>query len=125
MVKVVTVKSRCPLCGGVGCVFRAGFYYTRAKPRKRNRFKCKGCLRGFNLRRRVYFGLDYDLKVLREIERLVFCKKNSFNKFDNKKSFNYSSREIARIVGNKFKTKVSKSQAWFLVRRFRENRKDS
>ena len=122
MVKVITVKARCPKCRNGGCVFRAGFYYTIAKPRKRRRFRCKFCCVSFNFRRKVYFGLDLDLKVLREIERLCFVNKGFINKFDNRKSFFYSNREISRLIKTKFKVDVSKSYVWFLANRFKNNK---
>lgn len=119
--KVITVKKKCPNCRQFTLVKR-GYYRTTARPKKRRRWSCKSCGKHFGLRSIIlqkFRYKQYDLKILRLIDKLRKEERTLPKKYDGKGNQLYSSRDIAKMV--KFKGRpLSKSGVAQIMKSFKE-----
>lgn len=118
MVKIFTNKRKCPYCRGN--VVKRGLYFTKSNPRKRQKYSCRQCGKFFTFRSKKYFKLHHPIKILKYIEKLSKTNKLFVNKYDNRKSLNYSSREISGIIKKRYRYHIAHSKVSGLIKRFKK-----
>lgn len=112
MVKIKTVKAKCPNCKTKSLIKRR-IAHTKRRPHKVRYYSCTNCNKYFNLKPKRFKYSQYNAKIINIITKLSYKEKISPNKYDNKKSIYYSSREITNIINKKLGyNAVSKTGVW-------------
>lgn len=112
----IKVRMECPSCKQK-TLRKAGYYYTRRKPRRHTRFICKNCGKSTSVRQG--FARSWDAKVNKRVKILINEKTLFSSKYDNRKIPYYSSRAIKEIIRRRYRINISKSAIAVLIKKFR------
>ena len=99
-------KRFCPRCFGRNIV-KAGIVRAKNPPYSRRKYKCKDCGK-YHVYPKTY-KKKHGKNIVKDILKLSKLNKGYKNKYDNRKSERYSTREISRILSDKYKKRIGKS----------------
>ena len=90
-------KMACPRCSSERISNSGGYNIKRTKF-KILRFRCLDCNKSFVFKN-IQYRKRISFRIKKNIVKLYSTRKPVVNKYDNKKSDTYSTREVAKIVG--------------------------